>query len=156
MLLTAYFAFFCFFLFGGYVFLKGRPLTPEIIEEIKREGLYHITRKQNVPLILSGKTAYFKPSSKWDSYSNGFKESVFFFVGKPDRLRFFFNLYPKKGEWVSLRIKDETIINEMLPKMKYRIFDKVVMYEGGLRIPTDCIEVEEYKLRVGVMEENDL
>lgn len=134
------------------LFLKsiaGRKVNSKVIDRIKKEGLYHITRKELVSQIVDDNNiAHFIPSKKRDSYSNYFRRSVFFFIGKPNSLRCWLNLpwriIKHQDEFVALRVNVDKIPEDMLKKFKWRVLDAVAMYGGCIDLP---VEIEKFSFQ---------
>lgn len=135
------------FLIFYSIFVLPRHINEKMDERIKKEGLYHITRRDLVPLIVDANgIAHFRPSNRWNSWSNLFRESVFFFVGKPTRFRYILNIIDplkpfKKKDLVVLHVKGEDIDDNIIKKLRWRPVDKTIMHLGELTIPVEIQEL---------------
>ncbi len=121
-------------------------VTEDMNEKILSEGLYHVTKKENVEAILKSK--YIKPSGNITSYG---KKRCFFFGGLPNANDFFKNVSNPflNYEYDALKIdinKDENGNDigreealKRLSNFKQRILnDDAITYKGKCMLNDKC------------------
>lgn len=141
VLLLIFEFFFTFFLVVSGKTVGSSKLSPKVIRTIKKEGLYHLTTKHE--LIMQGEYAHLLPSSRFSSYSNGFKPAVFFFAGKPTKVSSIFNLRKEAQKaMTAIWIRPEDISDEFLSKLRYRKLDNAVMYTGELYHKAQVVKLD--------------
>ena len=146
IIFSSTFALMLFFVGLSIAFLtksKAVPLTEEVKEKIKMEGLYHITFKRNVPFIMNpgNEIADLKPSGFLSSYSTPGKKTVFFFAGEPNLKQLWYNLPSRKNLW-AIHVPPEEITEEFLEKLSYREIDGSVIHEGRIQKRAVAFEYE--------------
>lgn len=121
------------------ILFRAVPLTKRQLDKVRQEGLVHITTKDRISFIQSDEKVTLKASDRLASYSNAFKCSTFFFIGRPTLWGLTYNFKYRflKQDLVLIHISGNEIEN-LLPFLKRRRLDGAVMLTGDLVIHAKC------------------
>ena len=127
--------------------ITPRRLNRKIKDRIKKYGLTHITKASNVKFIMDEDGyANFKASSRIRGFANFFRKSVFFFLGKPNKWSYFYNIgFSNRRNLVMLKILPENIDEILFEKCRYRKFDRVIIHLGDIRLKAEVFELKRDK-----------
>lgn len=135
-------------------------LTNDVIEKINKEGIYHLTTKENAEKIME--SGFIAPTTKKvdnhfmkSRYENKYAQLVYMFAGKPDMYALRKNMtraFGDKEDGTFYAIKHTPDKYEMENYTK-RLEDGAILYEGKLDLQNSNPQLVRMKLEKGKLVE---